>query len=408
MAAKLPTNVSAPDLDSLRLQLGDAVFEARVAEARGREEILTRLEAAIAGGVGFREAVRGLGVPTSVATFERWLRRWRSFGLAGLVDRRSGPPRVSVRATRDSAAGHAQLALAGMSEGPPVPRPPLRRGGRRAGLPSPLLKWSGSKMPIVTHLASLAPARFERYHEPFVGGGALFFALRPERAFLGDLNAELVNLYQVVRDAPDALVEAMAAHENTREHYHRVRGLDPDALPPVERAARTLFLNRTCYNGLYRVNRHGLFNVPYGSQSRTSFFQPTIVRAAHRALRGAEIFCEDFEACAGRARPGDFVYLDPPYAASLNEGKAFDYQADGFGEDDQRRVAELFRLLDRHGCLVMASNADCQLTRELYAGFEIDARSVTRRIGGRQERRGRAAEIVVRNYTGLRGVLPGV
>ncbi len=135
-------------------------------------------------------------------------------------------------------------------------------------MPSPLLKWPGSKVPFVAHLASLAPARFERYHEPFVGGGALFFALRPARPLLGDRNAELVNLYEVVRDEPEALIKAMAAHENTREHYQRVRGLHPDALPPVERAARTFFLNRTCYNGLYRVNRHGLFAGSGPSRSR--------------------------------------------------------------------------------------------------------------------------------------------
>ena len=218
-----------------------------------------------------------------------------------------------------------------------------------------------------------------------------------------------MNLYQVVRDEPDALIEAMAVHENTRERYQSVRGLHPDALPPVERAARTLFLNRTCYNGLYRVNRHGLFNVPYGNQARTSFFQPTIVRAAHRALQGAEIFCEDFQACARRVRSGDLVYLDPPHAAALRGGEVFKYQADGFGEAEQRRVAELFRLLDRRGCLVMASNADRHLTRRLYAGFEIEALSVRRQIGGRQERRGRAAEIlVVRNLTGRRGMLPGL
>lgn len=404
------SSVLPPDLDSLRQQLGDAVFEARIAEARGREEILKRLETSSASGVSFQEAVQSLGISTSPSTLRRWLQRWRSFGLSGLVDQQRGPPPGSIRAARDPAPAQAQFALAGMvvDGHHHRPRPAPRSSGRSGGMPSPLLKWPGSKVPFVAHLASLAPARFERYHEPFVGGGALFFALRPERSLLGDRNAELVNLYEVVRDEPEALIKAMAAHENSREHFQRVRGLHPDALPPVERAARTLFLNRTCYNGLYRVNRHGLFNVPYGNQAHTSFFQPTIVRAAHRALQGAEIFCEDFEACAGRVRPGDFVYLDPPYAAALRDGKAFKYQANGFGEAEQRRVAEIFRLLDQRGALVMASNADCQLTRQLYAGFEIDALSVRRRIGGRQERRGRAAEVVVRNYTGRRGVLPGV
>ncbi len=398
---------SPPDLESLRRQLGDAVVEARLADARKREATLKRLVAVMAGGAGLREATRVLDAGVAPGTIERWLGRWRSFGLAGLVDRQRGRTAGSTRATRGHAPVHDQLALAGLGERS-VPSRPVARPKRRGGLPSPLLKWPGSKMPIVARLVALAPDRFERYHEPFVGGGSLFFALRPERALLGDRNAELVNLYRIVRDEPDALIEALRAHENTREHYYRVRGLHPDALAPVERAARMLFLNRTCFNGLYRVNRHGIFNVPYGRQAHTTFFQPAIIRAAHRALRGAELSCEDFEACAARVRPGDFVYLDPPYAVGLNDGEVFNYQAGGFGEGEQRRVAELCRLLDRRGCLVMATNSDCPLTRQLYAGFAIEALSVGRRIGGSQGRRGRAAEIVVRNYAGRRGLLPGM
>jgi DNA adenine methylase len=238
-----------------------------------------------------------------------------------------------------------------------------------------------------------------------VGSGALFFALRPAAAFLSDQNRELVNLYLVVRDEPEALLAALARHRNTREDYYRVRGIHPDDLPPVERAARTLFLNRTCFNGIYRLNSHGLFNVPYGSQAHTSFFHPEAIRRAHRALPGTEIRCRDFEAAAGEARRGDFVYLDPPYAAS---GRTFNYQAEAFGEAEQRRVGEVFRRLDARGCLVMASNADCELTRQLYAGFEVEALSVIRQVGGHAGRRGRAREIVVRNYGGRRNALPGV
>jgi transposase-like protein len=294
-----------PDLDSLRRQLGDAMFDARLGGARRREEILKRLEAAMAGGITFEEAARGLGEASS-QTLRSWRQQWRSFGLAGLVDRRVGPPPASARAVRTSSPKTAQLAF-GMGEEPlerAVFRPP---GGHRGPPPSPLLKWPGSKGPIVDRLASLAPRQFERYHEPFVGGGALFFALRPRRAVLGDDNAELVNLYRVVRDEPEALIAALTSHENTRAHYNRVRGVNPDALSPVERAARMFFLNRTCFNGLYRVNGYGLFNVPYGSQDHAAFFQPTVIREAHRALRGAEIMHEDFENCAGRAQPGDLV-----------------------------------------------------------------------------------------------------
>jgi len=394
-----------PRLDALRAELGDAVVEARLAEARKREEHVRRLEVAVAGGASFAAAARGLGAAVAAATLRLWVKRWRSHGLLGLVDVRRGPGSRRQGAGSESPAD-PQLALA---VGDPSARPAAELRTRRSHGPQPgLLKWGGSKQPVVERLAALAPERFDAYHEPFVGGGALFFALRPGRAHLGDRNAELVNVYRVVRDDPDVLVAALGVHRNTREHYLAVRGLDPDALPPVERAARTVFLNRTCFNGLYRVNRHGLFNVPYGRQAHTTFLHPPAIRAAHQALQGVEVLCEDFEACASRARAGDFVYLDPPYPEGLNRGRSFKYQALGFGPEDQIRVAALFRLLDARGCLVMASNADTPLTRQAYAGYEVQGFTVARGIGGSQARRGRAAEIVVRNYTGRRGALPGI
>jgi DNA adenine methylase len=271
---------------------------------------------------------------------------------------------------------------------------------RKAGRPAlPLVKWSGSKASVVDRLVGLAPAAFGAYHEPFVGGGAVFFALRPKTAFLADLNAELVNLYVIVRDEPEALITALARHDNTAEHYYAVRGIHPDALPSVERAARTLFLNRTCFNGLYRVNRHGLFNVPYGSQPYTTFFYPETLRSTHRALVGVDISSHDFEVSAERARSGDFVYLDPPYTSGLRGGRgSMRYQAAGFSEADEQRLADVVRQLERRGCLVMMSNADSATTRKLYRGFRIDSFSVGRNVGGHVGRRGVAAEIVVRNY----------
>jgi DNA adenine methylase len=170
-------------------------------------------------------------------------------------------------------------------------------------------------------------------------------------------------------------------------------------LPPVERAARTLFLNRTCFNGLFRVNRDGLFNVPYGSQEHTTFIFPEALRFAHLTLQSADIACRDFAMTADDARPGDFVYLDPPYISGLRGGQGFvSYQAGGFGDADAQRVAQLFEQLDRRGCRVMLSNPDTADTRARYRGFRIHALSVQRQVGGHANRRGRANEIVVRNY----------
>lgn len=398
---------SEPDLDLLRRQLGDAIFEAQLAEAREREVVLVRIRAAVERGMNYEDAA-GVEAPgTPAAALRRWDRRFLRAGLAGLVRLHRGAPTESVRVAPRAVRDELQLSLGGVlatpSRFPPVTVP------RRAGKPAaPLVRWAGSKAAVVAQLAVRVPERFERYHESFVGGGALFFALRPRAAFLSDLNAELVNLYVVARDAPGELLAVLAQHVNTREHYYAVRGMAPEALPPVERAARTLFLNRTCFNGVYRVNRHGLFNVPYGNEPHRTFFHPAAIREAHRALQGVNILCEDVETGADRIRSGDFVYLDPPYPEGLNARKCFSYQMGGFTEADQRRLAKLVALLDHRGALFMLSNADTPLVRDLYRGFNVEPILVTRRVGGRTTRRGVATEVLVRNYAGRQGALSGI
>lgn len=376
-------------LDAMRHQLGAAIWEARLGEAREREAIIGRIQVAVAEGYDFATAVRQHGKGAAPATVRSWMVRWRNEGLVGLVNRRRGPATVALP---------QQLSL-GIRLTPGTKSPTETRSRKRGPHALPLVKWSGSKAALVGRLSALMPSGFETYHEPFVGGGALFFGLRPKRAFLSDLNAELVNLYVVVRDQPEALIEALGRHENSPGHYYAVRGIHPDSLPSVARGARTLFLNRTCFNGIYRVNRHGLFNVPYGSQQHTTFFHPETLRRTHVTLAGVDISCCDFALGAERARSGDFVYLDPPYATGLRGGRGFmRYQAGGFGEADERRVADLVRVLDRRGCLVMVSSADSEIARTLYQGFRIDSFTVQRRVGGHVGRRGRVGEIVVRNY----------
>jgi len=223
--------------------------------------------------------------------------------------------------------------------------------------------------------------------------------LEPEEAFLSDINPELISLYRVVRAQPDLLIRELAQYQDTSEHYYRVRALDPEGLTEVTRAARLLYLNRTCFNGVYRVNASGRFNVPYGRGrpgEQRSFLFPNAIWTAHSQLAKAVVRHEDFEACAESARGGDFVYLDPPYAGLCQGGHA--YNSGGFSEDDQKRVAALMRLLDSRGCFVMASNSDSPLTRQLYQGFDIQTALVGRRVGGHVSRRQSAREIIVRNY----------
>jgi DNA adenine methylase len=395
--------VPSSDTDSLRSQLGDANWATRLAEAREREELVRAVLAATDLGRTFAEAAREHAPHIGAESLRRWVERWQAEGTNGLIDRRRGAPRSEV------AAPAAQLSFDALHASAATAQAPSRRAGsgRRAGL----VKWSGSKEAVVESLMAMAPARFGRYHEPFVGGGSLFFAMHASASFLSDLNAELINVYTVVRDEPERLLEALARHRNTREHFLEVRGVHPDTLAPVERAARTLFLNRTCFNGIYRVNQKGIFNVPYGNMPDQGFFVPDAIRRAHRALAGAAIACEDFGRCGDRARPGDFVYLDPPYPRGLRGAPdPVAYQAGGFSDDEHRRVAALVRDLDRRGVQVMVSNSDCPLTRELFAGLRIDSLSVRRNVGGHSERRGDTRELVVRNYRDSRAglsLLPG-
>jgi len=381
----MATESKPADLKALRRQLGAAIYGARLTEAREHKSVLMRIHKAVQRGASFAAAVREHAPVGKLDTLSRWYTRWRQYGLAGLVNGQIGRARKAVRARKTDTRGSA-----------------IRPPGKSGRQPLTLLKLPGSKRGIVHELMARMPPRFNRYHEPFLGGGALFMTLCPEVAFLSDHNAEFINVYKVARRSPKALLEALARHRNTSDHYYDVRGIHPDSLSPIERAARTLFLNRTCFNGLFRVNRHGLFNVPYGSQQHTTFYYPDLIWRVHAALKRTTLYSGDFELCAEHALAGDFVYLDPPYPYSRGGARPLHYRAGGFDEDEQDRVARLARLLDQRGCLVMISNADCPLTRKLYRGFHIDKITVHRRVGASARDRGGTGEIIARNYEGRR------
>ncbi|MFQ5896296.1 MAG: DNA adenine methylase, partial [Nitrospinota bacterium] len=224
------------------------------------------------------------------------------------------------------------------------------------------------------------PTRFHAYHEPFLGGGAVFFHLRPRRAFLSDSNAELIGCYRTVRDRVEELIRALSRHRYEREHFYEVRSQAPESLDEVERAARFIFLNKSCYNGLYRVNRRGLFNVPFGRYAKPTLCDARGLRTASRALRGVTLFAEDFEGCLPRVRPGDFVYFDPPYLPLSPTSQFTSYTEGGFSLAEQKRLAGLFRALDARGALLLLSNSDSQRVRELYAGYRLEVVKAPRAI----------------------------
>lgn len=225
-----------------------------------------------------------------------------------------------------------------------------------------------------------------------------FFYLLPEKAVLIDNNPELINFYLVVRDNLDVLLLILQNHKNESEYYYRIRALNPEALDPVSRASRFLYLNKTGYNGLWRVNRQGKHNVPFGRYKNPKIADAENLRWVSDALKRAQILLDDFSAVLNYAERGDFIYFDPPYYPLSETAYFTDYTVDSFGRADQERLAATFQELDKGGCLVMLSNSDTPFIRELYTGYEIQNVYAKRAINCRAERRGFVAELVVRNY----------
>lgn len=275
---------------------------------------------------------------------------------------------------------------------------PTSGGSIDKGSPRPFVKWAGGKGQLVEDLAARLPGDYSAYHEPFVGGGALFFHLAPGTAFLSDLNEELINAYLAVKNDCDALIRSLQKYRNERAYYYEVRALDPATLDPVERASRFVYLNKTCYNGLYRVNRQGKFNVPYGRYKNPVYADEVQLRLASKVLACADIKVADFEIVLEQAKPGDFVYFDPPYQPISATANFTSYTRDAFDESQQKRLAAVFRELDRRGCYLMLSNSDSPLVRGLYSRFRIETVMARRHINCKGERRGAVPEVLVLNY----------
>lgn len=278
------------------------------------------------------------------------------------------------------------------------PESPLRTSlPEERAAAAPFLKWVGGKTALLPELLKHVPARIRRYHEPFVGGGALFFAVRPRRARLSDDNGELIHCYRQVRDDVYRVLDALARHVYERTHFEAIRALDPQRLDPAERAARLIYLNKTCFNGLWRVNRAGRFNVPFGRYKNPRFADPASLITASQALRGVEIEHAPFEEAIARAAPGDFVYLDPPYDPVSPTAGFASYTATGFGWEDQKRLARACIALNRRGVRFLLSNSATDRVRELYSGFEQRLVRAPRFINSRAEGRGAVDELLVFN-----------
>lgn len=252
--------------------------------------------------------------------------------------------------------------------------------------PSPFLKWAGGKQALADQILPLVPSSLQRWIEPFVGGGSLFFRLAPKAAILNDRNAWLMETYQAVRQDWREVARKLDRFINTEEEYLRIRAIDPKTLDPLTSAAHFIYLNKTCFRGLYRVNQKGHFNVPYGRYVRRSY-DPLILEASARALADAELLSKDFAEVLDSATPADFVYLDPPYYPTSPTSDFDRYTPWKFGDQDHVRLASACRTLCKRGVPFLLSNSDVPRVRGLYEGFRIQALDVRREINLKAGRR---------------------
>ena len=248
----------------------------------------------------------------------------------------------------------------------------------------PILKWAGGKTQMLNDLLPKVPSSYGRYIEPFFGGGALFFALQPENAIISDSNPELINMYRQVADFPDEVIQCLKQYENTKEMFYNVRSQTWEALPKAEAAARTIFLNRTCFNGLYRVNKKGEFNVPYGKYKNPKICDQDALYIASDALKKAEILCGDYILVLEHyTKEGDFIFLDPLYLPVSEYSDFKRYTKEQFYEEDHIELAKIIARLHERGCHIILTNSNHPLVHELYSQFTIDVVATKRYISCR-------------------------
>ncbi|MBN2150912.1 MAG: DNA adenine methylase [Candidatus Lokiarchaeota archaeon] len=269
-------------------------------------------------------------------------------------------------------------------------------------VPRPVLKWAGGKRQLLPQLAKYLPTSYGTFIEPFVGGGALFFHLRPGRAVLIDNNPELVNVYRVIKEDVNGLIASLKKHVNDSAYYYGIRNADRDpgafkGWSDVERASRTIFMNRVCFNGLYRVNKKGEFNVPFGDYKDPVFCDEGNQLAVNQVLQKATIILGSFEQCLDFAKKGDLVYMDPPYVPLSTTASFTSYTRDCFDVTAQKALFSVFQELDDRGCKVMLSNSYCDFILDLYKGYRIETIMAIRAINCVGAKRGKIKEVLVLN-----------
>ncbi|MEI7511126.1 MAG: DNA adenine methylase [Candidatus Peregrinibacteria bacterium] len=266
----------------------------------------------------------------------------------------------------------------------------------------PFVKWVGGKRQLLSQFHKLYPQNFNpqknTYFEPFIGGGAVFFDLQPYQAEISDVNEELIITYQVIQNQVEELIESLQKHIYEKEYFLKVRAQNPKDLSNIERASRFIFLNRTCFNGLYRVNQKGGFNTPFGRYTNPIICDSENLRNVSKTLEHTKIFVRSYSEVLKNAKKGDFIYFDPPYIPLNVTSNFTSYTKDSFGLEEQKKLRDTFAELSKRGCFVMLSNSDTSLTRELYQDFMIRSVQAGRAINSKGGSRGKVGEVVVCNY----------
>ncbi len=279
-----------------------------------------------------------------------------------------------------------------------------------ADKPRPFVKWVGGKRQLLKqfrHLGLYPPEKINlekaTYHEPFLGGGAVFFDLMPKKAFLSDLNSELVTTYNVIKNDVENLIKALKRQKYEKDYFLKVRSKKLENLSDLQIATRFIYLNRTCFNGMYRVNSRGEFNVPFGKYDNPLICDDENLRKVSKSLQTIQINHEDYKAVLKRAKKGDFVYLDPPYHPLSKTASFTAYTSQGFGEKEQIELRDTYLELHKRGCFVMLSNSNADFINKIYSevkkeGIKINKVEAGRAINSNGKNRGKVSEILVINY----------
>lgn len=272
-------------------------------------------------------------------------------------------------------------------------------------LVAPVVKWVGGKRQLLSEIEPLFPKRYTTYCEPFVGGGAVLFSKQPRHAIVNDLNKDLITTYLVIRDDVRTLIELLKQYENTADYFYKVRDLDRDKeqysqLSSVEKAARLLYLNKTCYNGLFRVNSSGEFNSPFGNYKNPNIVNEPVLLAVNKYFCNNDItfYSEDFASTLKRIKRGAFVYLDPPYDPVSDTSSFTGYNKGGFDRKEQIRLKNCCDELSANGIKFMLSNSSTDFIKELYNNYNITTVNANRAINSNGQKRGKVEEVIIRNY----------